>query len=183
MTEWDKMISGQLYDASDPELARMRIACRELLQRFTHVSPVDEAMQQEIARNLLGSMGEGVTIVPPFYCDYGCNISVGSNVFMNFSCTILDPAPVVIGDNVQFGPSVQVYTATHPIMAAERIKGPEMAYPVTIGENSWVGGGAILCPNVTVGRNVVVGAGAVVTRDVPDNVVVAGNPARVIREL
>lgn len=183
MTEKEKMIAGKLYDASDQELAALRIACRNMLQEFNTSAPADELRRLDVLRKFLGRMGEGIEITPPFYCDYGFNITLGDNVYMNFNCVILDPAPVVIEDNVMFGPMVSVYTATHPVEAAERIKGPELGAAITIKENSWIGGSAVICPGVTVGRNSVVAAGAVVTKDVPEGVVVGGNPARIIKRL
>ena len=183
MTEFRKMISGQLYDAGDPELKAMRLKARQLLARFNAGDPADETARLAVLRELLGRMGEGCWIEPPFYCDYGVNITLGEKVYMNFNCVILDPGPVVIGDNVMFGPAVQVYTATHPVQAAERLKGPELGLAVTIRDNAWIGGGAILGPGITVGENSVVAAGAVVVKNVPADVVVGGNPARIIKEL
>jgi maltose O-acetyltransferase len=119
----------------------------------------------------------------PFYCDYGSNITTGENVFFNFNCIVLDVAPVYIGSNTFFGPSVQIYTATHPLNAKERVSGLEFGKAVTIGDNVWVGGGAIINPGVTIGDNSVVGSGSVVTKDVPSNVVVAGSPARVVKQI
>ncbi|MEO7317853.1 MAG: sugar O-acetyltransferase, partial [Chthoniobacteraceae bacterium] len=124
-----------------------------------------------------------VWIQPPFFCDYGSNISLGRKVFFNFNCVVLDVMQVTIGDNVLFGPSVQIYTATHPMDAAVRRQWLESARPVTIGSDVWVGGGAIICPGVTIGSRAVIGAGSVVTRDIPDDVFAAGNPCRVIRRL
>nr|WP_282446830.1 sugar O-acetyltransferase [Aromatoleum aromaticum] len=122
-------------------------------------------------------------VQPPFFCDYGTNIFLGVKVFFNFNCVVLDVAPVTIGSNVLFGPSVQICTATHPISAAERRTGLESAKPITIGSDVWVGGGAIICPGVNIGDRAVIGAGSVVTRDIPSDVVAAGNPARIIRAL
>ncbi|HEY1055070.1 MAG TPA: sugar O-acetyltransferase [Emticicia sp.] len=128
-------------------------------------------------------MGEAIDIQTPFYCDYGSNIFAGENLFINFNCTILDCARVIFGTNVFLAPNVQIYTAYHPIIASERIKGPELASPVTIGDNVWLGGGVIICPGVNIGSNTTIGAGSVVTKNIPANVVAAGNPCRVIREL
>lgn len=132
---------------------------------------------------MFGAIGENVWIEPPFFCDYGQNIRVGANVFFNFNCVVLDVAPVEIGDNVLFGPNVQIYTATHPIDAATRRSGLEFGKPIRIGSDVWVGGSAIFNPGVTVGSRTVIGAGSVVTRDLPDDVFAAGNPCRVIRSL
>lgn len=183
MTEKEKMLLGRLYDASDPDLVHMRLECRLLLRQFNDTDPADFDGREKLLAVLLGNAGKGVHIEPPFYCDYGSNILIGDNVYMNFNCTILDPATVTIEQNVMLGPSVSIYTATHPVQAAERIKGPELAAPITIRENAWIGGGAIICPGITVGRNAVVAAGAVVTRDVRENTVVGGNPAAIIKTL
>lgn len=180
-TEREKMLSGELYDASDPALAAARLWARNLYRRFNASDDEDE--QAAILRDLLGRMGKSVSINPPFYVDYGPNIYLGDRVYMNLGCTILDCAEVRIGDNVMLGPNVQIYAATHPVEAVLRIAGLELARPVTIGDNVWIGGGAIICPGVTVGKNTTIGAGAVVTKNVPANVVAAGNPARVIRVL
>ena len=128
-------------------------------------------------------VGKEVWIEPPFYCDYGSNITLGDNVFFNFNCVVLDVTPVVIGSRVLFGPAVQIYAATHPLSAAERRSGLEAGKPVEIGDDVWVGGGAIICPGVQIGPESVIGAGSVVTRNIPARVLAAGNPCRVIREL
>ncbi len=124
-----------------------------------------------------------IHIEPPFYCDYGYNIEIDVNFYANFSRVILDVNKVVIGKNVMFGPMVQIYTASHPIIAEERIKGLELSKPITIGDNAWFGGGVIVCPGVTIGKNTTIGAGSVVTKDIPENVFAAGNPCRVIKKL
>jgi len=183
MTELEKMLNGELYDASDAELSEMRFAARDLLSIYNQIPFRDHQKRSEIANRLLGKVGEGLDIQAPFYCDYGSHIYAGRKVYMNFNCVILDCAKVTIGDNVFLAPNVQIYTAYHPIIAHERIKGPELASPVTIGDNVWIGGGAIICPGVTIGENSTIGAGSVVTCDIPANVVAAGNPCRVIREL
>lgn len=182
MTERERMLAGELYDAGDPELVAMRKRARRLTRAFNGTTEDEEERRAEILRELFGAVGS-VTIEPPFYCDYGSQIRVGTGVFMNFDCVILDCAAVEIGDRVMFGPGVHIYTATHPLPAAERVKGPELAAPIRIGENVWIGGGAILCPGVTIGANTVVGAGSVVTKDLPAGVFAAGNPCRVIRQL
>ena len=136
-----------------------------------------------IIRELFDGADDTIWIEPPFYCDYGSNIALGSKVFFNFNCIILDPAPVTIGSNVLFGPAVQVYTATHPLSASERRTWREFAQPVEIGSDVWVGGGAIICPGVRIGSRSVIGAGSVVTRNIPEDVFAAGNPCRIIRQL
>src|SRR5262249_16391729 len=130
-----------------------------------------------------GSIGPGAEVEPPFHCDYGSNIRAGSRLFLNFGCVFLDCAPITIGDNCLFAPGVHLYAATHPLDPAVPTSGGEYALPIPIGNNAWLGGGAIVCPGVTIGDDAVVGAGSVVTRDVPPRAVVAGNPARVIRTI
>ena len=137
----------------------------------------------DILERLLGYTPAGLWIEPPFYCDYGTNIAVGRNVYMNFNCVILDVAPVTIGDNVMMGPAVQIYTASHPLRAAERTAGREFARPVAVGADVWIGGAAVINPGVRIGRGAVIGSGSVVTRDIPESVLAAGNPCRVIRRI
>jgi maltose O-acetyltransferase len=182
-TEKQKMLDGELYDAMDAQLVTERRRARALLARFntSPESALDERTQ--ILGELFGSSGADVSIQPPFHCDYGTNIALGDKIFMNFNCTILDVARVEIGDNVLLGPGVQIYAATHPLSAAVRRTGLEAGKPVVIGADVWVGGGAIICPGVKIGPRAVIGAGSVVTRDVPSDVLAAGNPCRVIRLL
>lgn len=183
MTEREKMLAGELYLATDPELLHMRSRARRLFGAYNQLDHADAAARKRLLTQLLGSLGEGVEIMAPFHCDYGCHIYLGNNVFMNFNCIILDCAEVRIGNNVLMGPNVQIYAATHPLLASERIKGPELAAPVTIGDNVWLGGSAVICPGVTIGENTTIGAGSVVTKDIPANVFAAGNPCKVIRQL
>ena len=182
-TEREKMLAGELYVADDAELFALSQRGRRMMQRFNQ-SPYDQPDEKRaILAEWLGAAGANVWIEPPFFCDYGAHLFLGDNVYFNTGCVVLDSAAVRIGNNVMFGPSVQIYTATHPILAHERIKGPELARPITIGDNVWVGGGAIICPGVTIGANSTIGAGSVVTKDIPANVAAAGNPCRVIRVL
>lgn len=183
MTEKEKMLSGELYRADDPELVKDRYRARMLFQQINQMK--DDQMDERLRLfyELFGKAGEGLNIQPPFYCDYGSHIQLGINVFMNFNCCILDVAPVLIGDNVQLGPNVQIYAATHPLDVATRSSGLEYGKPVRIENDVWIGGGAIICPGVTIGQGSVVGAGSVVTRDVPPGVLMAGNPASVVREI
>jgi maltose O-acetyltransferase len=183
MTEKEKMLAGELYDATDPQLVEERRRARDLLHALNATADAETEARAGIIRRLFGAAGEGVGIEPPFFCDYGTNIHLGDRVFFNFNCVVLDPAEVVIGSDVLFGPGVQIYTATHPVDYRERRTWRESAKPVTIGSDVWVGGGAILLPGVTVGSRTVIGAGSVVTADVPDGVLAAGNPCRVIRLL
>jgi maltose O-acetyltransferase len=181
-TELEKMLQGELYDASDEQLVAMRLRCRSLIAKYNQIPHADIPNRKSVLKDLLG-MGENADIQAPFYCDYGSNIYAGEKLFINFNCIILDCARVTLGDNVFLAPNVQLYTAHHPINAAERIKGPELASPITIGDNVWLGGGAIVCPGVSIGDNTTIGAGSVVTKNIPANVVAAGNPCRVIRNL
>ncbi|MCJ7521277.1 MAG: sugar O-acetyltransferase [Dehalococcoidia bacterium] len=180
-TEKEKMLAGEIYNCIDPDLEAERQNVKRLLRLYNLTEAMPE--RQTILQQLLGCFGQDSIIEPPFYCVYGQNIHVGDHVFMNILCTILDTNEVRIGNHVMIGPSVQIYTAAHLLQAEGRNQGLEVAKPVVIEDNVWLGGGAILLPGVRIGRNAVVGAGAVVSRDVPANTVVAGNPARVVREI
>ncbi|OLQ92935.1 maltose acetyltransferase [Vibrio panuliri] len=181
-TERDKMLAGEPYNPWDEDLYNARIACRKVLQQLNNSIP-DSEQWREAIQNLLPN-GEDAFLEPPFRCDYGTNIKTGKNFYANFNCVVLDIAEVKIGDNVLFAPNVQLYTAGHPLDVKGRVEeGVEFGKPITIGDNVWLGGGVIVCPGVTIGHNSVIGAGSVVTRDIPDNVVAAGNPCRVIRAI
>ncbi len=182
-TERDKMLAGELYDPLDPFLCAARDRARDLCQALNATREADRDERRRIALELFGAGGETVWMQPPFFCDYGANIRLGERVFFNFNCVVLDVCPVRIGDYTLFGPAVQIYTAMHPMSAAERRTLLEFAKPVEIGSDVWVGGGAIICPGVTNGDNTTIGAGSVVTKDIPANVLAVGNPCRVIREL
>lgn len=181
-TEKEKMLSGALYNAADAELVAARRRARRLLQMLNASDPDSPAARSRLLADLFGAPTDAV-IEPPFFCDYGFNLALGRNVFMNFNCVVLDVCPVHIGDNVLLGPAVQIYTATHPLDAATRRLGLESGKPVAIGPDVWIGGGAIICPGVTIGARAVIGAGSVVTRDVPEGAFAVGNPARVQRHL
>jgi maltose O-acetyltransferase len=181
-TERDKMLAGELYDALDPELVLKRDRARDLCQDLNATREREQETRRRILTELFGSGGDSVWMQPPFYCDYGSNIYLGERVYFNFNCVILDVCEVRIGDFTFFGPAVQIYTATHPMDARLR-RSQEFGIPVTIGSDVWVGGGAIICPGVTIGSRTVIGAGSVVTRDIPDDVLAAGNPCRVIRQI
>jgi maltose O-acetyltransferase len=180
-TEREKMLAGESYNCLDPDLEAERQKIKGLLRLYnlTEAGPERQTMLQQ----LLGHIGQNSFIEPPFYCIYGQNIYIGDHVYLNLLCTILDCNQVHIGHHVMIGPGVQIYTAAHDLQAESRNQGWEVATPIMIEDNVWIGGSAILLPGVSIGRNAVVGAGAVVTRSVPANTVVAGNPARVIREI
>ena len=182
-SERDKMLSGALYDASDPELIGLRTQARRRTRAFNDTDPGDRAGHLRHLVQLFAAVGEGSWIEPPFHCDYGCHIWLGQAVYMNFNCVVLDCNHVRIGDQTQFGPNVTVSAATHPLDAAERVRGPELAFPVTIGRRVWIGAGAIIGPGVTIGDDTTIGAGSVVMKDVPAGVVAAGNPCRTLRSL
>lgn len=181
--EWAKMLSGERYDALNPFLIKKLEATREMIWLFNSLRPSDVEERKKILKELLGTCHDDIHVNQPFRCDYGCNIHIGTHFFANFNLTILDEAEVRIGDSVFIGPNVSIYTACHPLDAVERDKGVEWAEPVTIGNSVWIGGNVVILPGVTVGNNVVIGAGSVVTHDIPDNVVVAGNPAKIIKSL
>jgi maltose O-acetyltransferase len=182
-SEKEKMINSELYNPLDPQLVAERRRARDLTHALNGTRDEEKEKRGQILRELIGTAGENLWIEPPFYCDYGSNITLGKNVFFNFNCVVLDVAPVTIGDNVLFAPAVQIYAATHPVHYLERQSGLEAGKPVVIGSDVWVGGGAIICPGVTIGSRTVIGAGSVVTRDIPNGVFAAGNPCRVIRNL
>jgi maltose O-acetyltransferase len=182
-TEKEKMLAGELYNALDPQLLAERLRTQLLFQQLNAASADDVAERSRLLRTLLPHAGAELGLNSPFYCDYGTNITMGDQVFLNFNCTILDVAAVTIGSCTLLGPGVQIYTATHPLDYQERASGLESAKPIVIGEDVWIGGGAILCPGVTIGARAVIGAGSVVTRDIPADTLAAGNPCRVIRVL
>lgn len=178
---WKAMKSGEVYDAAHPELIKRLEATREKIGEFNNLRPSQIERQKSILHELLGGHGSRFQFNQPFRCDYGCNIFIGENFFANFNLTILDEAEVRMGNNVFIGPNVSIYTACHPLDAETRNRAVEWSEPVTIGDNVWIGGSVTILPGVTVGNNTVIGAGSVVTKDVPDNVVVGGNPAKIIK--
>lgn len=180
-TEKEKMLAGENYNPADPELVAGRTHAREQIHDFNHSPVADLDKRTSIIRELFGETGDQFFIEPSFRCDYGSNIYVGENFYANFDCVLLDVCDIRIGDNCFIAPGVHIYTATHPIDPHERNSGIESGKPVTIGDNVWIGGRAIINPGVTIGDNVVIGSGTVVTKDIPDNVVVGGNPAKVIK--
>ncbi|MCV7261327.1 sugar O-acetyltransferase [Mycobacterium shimoidei] len=183
-SQHDRMLSGEPYRADDFDLVASRRACQRLLAEFNAAGADDDDARERVLHALLGSLGEGTVVLPRFLCDYGTYISIGARSFVNYDAIFLDCAPITIGDDVSIGPRVQLLTAHHPIDDHDaRRQGWELASPITIGNNVWMGAGVIVCPGVSIGDDTVVGAGAVVTKDVPAHVVAAGNPCRVIRAI
>lgn len=182
-SEKEKMLSGNLYNAADTELTQELLQARLLLKGFNDSREDEDQKRIEILKNLIPEKGKNVFIQPPFYCDYGTNIILGYDVYFNFNCVVLDVMPVKIGSRTLIGPNVQLYTATHPMNFKERALGFELAKPINIGEDVWIGGSTVVCPGVNIGDRTVVGAGSVVTKDVPADVFAAGNPCKVIRKL
>jgi maltose O-acetyltransferase len=176
------MLAGELYDPLDLELCAARERARDLCQTLNATREAEQDERRRILCALFGAGGETVWLQPPFFCDYGANIELGERVFFNFNCVVLDVCRVRIGDYTMFGPSVQIYTASHPLNATLR-RTEEFGKPIEIGSDVWVGGGAIICPGVRIGSRSVIGAGSVVTRDIPEAVFAAGNPCRIIREI
>ncbi len=180
----ERMDAGELYLADDPEIAEAQAAAMDRIAAYNATTPRRQGpLRRQLLESLLGSVGEGTEIRPPFQVDYGTNIHVGARCFANFGLVALDVARIEIGDDVQFGPNVQLLTPTHPLAPTPRREKWEAAQPITIGDNVWLGGGVIVLPGVSIGDDTVVGAGSVVTRDLPAGVVAVGNPARVVREL
>ncbi|SHH15631.1 sugar O-acetyltransferase [Bradyrhizobium erythrophlei] len=177
-TEKEKMLAGELYHAGDPEIQADQAIAKAWMVHYNGSLAASAAERRELLRELLSEVGDGAVIRPPFHCDFGYNIKIGTDVFLNFNCVILDVVAVTIGPGTQIGPAVQIYSADHPRDPAIRKTGAEFGRPVSIGKNVWIGGGAIILPGVTVGDDAVIGAGAVVTRDVPQGITVVGNPAR-----
>ncbi len=178
-TEKEKMIAGELYFANDPELGSDRMFARSQSQIINQAESAE--LRSQLLKETFGRTGKKIYMEPVINFDYGYNIFVGENFYANFNCTFLDVSTIEIGDNCMFAPNVQLYTATHPLHPVKRNSGLEYAKPIKIGDNVWLGGGVIVTPGVTLGNNVVVGAGSVVTKSFPDNVVIAGNPARIIK--
>ena len=182
-TEREKMLAGELYLSTDPELAAENLRAAVLLRQYRETIEGDWETRTQILQTLFGTVGADPRIIPPFHCDYGSHIHIGDRFYMNYGGVILDCNQVQIGDDVLCAPYVQIYAAHHPIDPTVRLTGRELSSPVRIGNNVWIGGGAIVCPGVTIGDNTTIGAGSVVTRDIPANVVAAGNPCRVLRSI
>ncbi|MBM7650247.1 maltose O-acetyltransferase [Bacillus ectoiniformans] len=182
-TEKEKMIAGLEYIASDEELVKNRERARRLTRLFNQSDETELTKRTELLKELFGSTGENVYIEPNFRCDYGYNIHVGENFYANFDCVILDVCEVRIGDNCLLAPGVHIYTAAHPIDPIKRKSGVEFGKPVTIGNNVWIGGRAVINPGIEIGDNAIIASGAVVTKDVPKNTVVGGNPAKILKNV
>lgn len=180
---FERMVAGELYHADDPEIRAALTRAQTLTERYNALSYADEAGRRTLLEELLGEVGDDVVIRAPFRCDYGRHIRIGAGTFVNFDCVMLDVAPIRIGAACQLASRVQLLTATHPIDPRPRRAGWEYGAPITVGDNVWLGGGAIVGPGVTIGQDTVVGAGAVVTRDLPAGVVAFGVPARIVREI
>ena len=179
----ERMLRGELYIADDPALVADHARAQELLDRYNATTHGQQAERDRLLRELLGSVGAGVVVKPPFRCDYGTPITIGARTFVNYECIMLDVAPIAIGAACQIATRVQLLTATHPIDPDARRAGWEYAEPITMGDNVWLGGGVIVCPGVTIGEDTVVGDGSVVTRDLPAGVVAVGAPAVVHRAI
>lgn len=181
--EYEKMVSGEFYDATDKALVDARVQTRLILKEYNDSMPDNPLKRCEILERLFKFKYKNLIIEPPFQCDYGSNIELGENVYMNFGCTILDCAKVKIGSNTFIGPNTQIYTPVHPLDAESRRQCLEYAKTVEIGNDCWLGGNVTILPGVRIGNNCVIGAGAVVTKNIPDNSLAVGNPAKIIRRL
>lgn len=192
-SERDRMLRGEAYNSRDPELLALAHRARALLARFAATPSTDGVARHEILSDLLGGVGPGVWIEPPFFCDYGAHVHLGSGTFVNVNCVFLDSAEIRVGANVLIGPGVQLLTVSHPLRAGDRVVSPDprsegapyrtYARPISIGDRVWLGAGAVVLPGVTIGADTTIGAGSLVTRDVPPNTLAFGNPCRVRREL
>mgnify|MGYP001622989489 FL=1 len=183
MTEKEKMLSGELYDANEQGLVEDRLKCKDLCHEYNQLLPSKVKEQEDLIKKIFGKTKQHICVTAPFWCDYGYNIEVGEKFYTNHNCVILDAAKVKFGDNVFIAPNCGFYTAGHPLDAKTRNQDLEYAYPITVGDNVWIGGGVQVMPGVTIGSNVVIGGGSVVVKDIPDNCVAVGNPCRVIRTI
>ncbi|SEH95639.1 maltose O-acetyltransferase [Halobacillus karajensis] len=183
MTEKEKMLAGEWYQSRDEELIVERSRARQLMNSLNQTKDTEEHYRKQLIDDLFGTIEGEIGLEPPFYCDYGYNIHVGDGFFANYNCAFLDVCEIRFGRRVLVGPNVQIYTATHPMNREMRASGLEAGRPISIGDDVWIGGSAVINPGVTIGDNVVVGAGAVVTKDIPSNVFVGGNPAKFIRHM
>lgn len=183
MNQKERMLAGLPYKAWLDGLSEERTENKLKIYDYNLLRPDEKDRMNELIKDILGKAGDNVFIEQPFHCDYGKNIEVGKNFFANYNCTILDVGKVIIGDNVMFAPNVSIYTAGHPVHPDSRNSGYEYGIEITIGDNVWVGGSVVINPGVHIGNNVVIGSGSVVTKDIPDNMIAAGNPCKVIREI
>ena len=183
MNQKERMLAGLPYKAWLDGLAEERLENKKRVFRFNNMEPDRFEEKIKLIKEIFGKTGENIFVEAPFHCDYGYNIEVGENFFANYNLTILDVGKVKIGANAQIAPNVSIYTAGHPVHPESRNTGYEYGIPITIGDNVWIGGSVTILPGVTIGSNVVIGAGSVVTRDLPDNVIAAGNPCRVLRTI
>ncbi len=184
MTEKEKMRAQMLYDANyDQTLLEERDKAKDLCHQYNQLRPSDRSGQREVLKKLLGKTGENFILTAPFWCDYGYNIELGENFYANHNLVILDGAKVTFGDNVFIGPDCGFHTAGHPIDFERRNRGLEYAYPITVGDNVWIGAGVQVMPGVSIGSNVVIGGGSVVVKDIPSNCVAVGNPCHVLRPI
>lgn len=182
MTEKEKMLSGEYYNASDTILNEERIFIQKMMNKYNNINPTQNKKRTNLLKKMLGQVSENICIMPPIYFDYGKNTYIGKNFYANFDCIFLDVNKITIGDNVLLGPRVCLFTATHPLNKEERRKGLEYGKSITIGNDVWIGGNTVINPGVTIGDNVVIGSGSVVTKDIPSGVIAAGNPCKIIRE-
>lgn len=181
MREYDKMLAGMDYNPADKELVNLRSKSLEKTRLFNFESSAEK--REEILKSFIGKMGKNCYITPTLFCDYGCNLELGDNVYFNANCVVLDCAKVVIGDNTFIGPNCQFYTPIHPLDYKSRNAGIESAKPISIGKNCWLGGSVVILPGVNIADGCVIGAGAVVTKDIPENSLAVGNPAKIIKTI
>jgi maltose O-acetyltransferase len=183
MTEWEKMQAGGIYNDFDRDLFNRRVEAKKLFRLYNNTADEETEKRQDIMKRLFRSVGERVWIEPDFRCEFGKNISIGDDVYINFGCVILDCGQVSIGSNTLIGPNVGIYSGNHTLDAEERMLGGLIPKPITIGERVWLCGHTTIVPGVTIGNDTVIGAGSVVTHDIPGGVVAAGNPCKVLRKL
>ena len=183
MTEWDKMQAHQIYDDFDADLFDRRVEAKKLFKEFNQTTDDEAEKRQEIMKKLFKKVGERVYMEPNFTCEFGKNITLGNDLYINFGCTLLDCGQITIGNNTLLGPNVSMYSANHSLDAEERISGALIPEPITIGDRVWIGGGTTILSGVTIGDDTVIGSGSVVTKDIPEGVVAAGNPCKVIRKI
>lgn len=184
MTEKEKMLASQIYNANDDtELLMARIRTKDLCYEYNNLKPSQKEERNKTMRKILGKVKKNFWIEQPFWCDYGCHIEIGENFYSNHNLVLLDANKIIIGDNVFIGPNCGLYTAGHPLDSKQRREGLEYAKPIKIGNNVWIGGNVVILPGVTIGNNCVIGAGSVVTKDIADSVVAVGNPCRVIKSI